>query len=58
MNPQKILVILLAAWLIFVTTRAMYRDVKARDWNSLAIHSVHMTCIGLALAIAIPYFAG
>lgn len=58
MNPQKILVILLALWLILVTTRAMYRDVRARDWNSLAIHSVHMTCIGLALAVAIPFLAG
>lgn len=57
MKLQSILVTILALWLVIVTTRAMYRDVRAKDWNSLAIHSVHMTCIGLALTIAIPYLS-
>lgn len=57
MNAQSILVTIIAAWLIFVTTRAMYRDVRSRDWNSLAIHSVHMTAIGLVLTILIPMYA-
>lgn len=55
MNPTSILVALVAAWFIFMTARAMYRDVRGRDWNMLAIHSVHMTCIGLALTIAIQF---
>lgn len=57
MSLQNILVTILALWLVVVTARSMYRDVRTKDWNSLAVHSVHMTCIGLALTLAIPYLS-
>lgn len=41
--------------LILRITWSVVGDVRRSDWNSLAIHSIQMTCCGLGLALVAAF---
>lgn len=56
MNPSFLIGSAILCVLVLRISYLMVVDVRKRDWDTLAIHSVQITVCGLAL-VALEYFS-